>query len=99
MTRQHFIALDGLRGIAALLVVAHHIGLASGYPEIAPLGFLVVAPFFVLSGFVIAQAYELRFANGPVGKGIGAGRFMAIRLVRLYPLIFLGLLRGGRAGR
>lgn len=94
MTRQHFVALDGLRGIAALLVMAHHIGLASGYPQIAPLGFLAVDLFFVLSGFVIAQAYEPRFADGPVGKGMGAGRFMAIRLVRLYPLIFLGLLLG-----
>ena len=94
MTRQHFVALDGLRGVAALLVMAHHIGLLSGYPQIAPLGFLAVDLFFVLSGFVIAQAYEPRFAGGPDGQGMGAGRFMLIRLVRLYPLIFLGLLLG-----
>ena len=89
MERQHFLALDGLRGVAALLVMGHHIGLLSGHPEIAPLGFLAVDLFFVLSGFVIAYSYEPRFAAGyPVRT------FLVARLIRLYPLIFIGLVLG-----
>ena len=87
--RQHFLALDGLRGVAALLVMTYHISLANGYRQIAPLGFLAVDLFFLLSGFVIAKSYEQRFE-----AGLGVGRFMLLRLLRVYPLIFLGLLLG-----
>jgi len=78
---------DALRGIAALMVVAYHFD-TYGY-SFAPSGFLAVDVFFVLSGFVIAQAYTRRLAGG-----LSAGHFMLLRAVRLYPLIALGFLLG-----
>lgn len=80
-------ALDGLRGIAALLVAAFHIG--QRYAQTTPAGYLAVDLFFALSGFVIAANYASRLQ-----EGLGAARFMALRLVRLYPLYLLGTLIG-----
>jgi len=60
----------------------------------APGGFiahawLAVDFFFLLSGFVIAAAYERRLTDG-----MSLPAFARIRLIRLYPLILLGLLLG-----
>lgn len=57
--------LDGLRGVAAVLVVAYH--LFETYYEGSPdqpinHGYLAVDFFFVLSGFVIGYAYDDRWA-------------------------------------
>jgi peptidoglycan/LPS O-acetylase OafA/YrhL len=77
--------LDGLRGIAALAVVMLH---SNRWFLIAPnLSASAVDLFFLLSGFVVAAAYEHRLASG-----MSAARFMAIRIVRLYPLYLVGLL-------
>jgi peptidoglycan/LPS O-acetylase OafA/YrhL len=78
---------DAMRGIAAILVVAYHFENFS--LKLVPSGFVAVDFFFVLSGFVIAQAYEARLAGG-----LGLARFAEIRLVRLYPLVFLGVMLG-----
>lgn len=79
------LGLDGLRGLAAAVVLLHHVGVV-GDRWIAPQGYLAVDLFFLLSGFVIAHAYENRLR-----EGLSVGRYMfAVRLVRLYPLIFLG---------
>lgn len=86
--RRTFHTLDGLRGIAALLIVVRHVGYLAHtlrFPE----SFLAVDLFFVLSGFVIAHAYGPRLRRGGF-----LGRFMAIRLIRLYPLYLLGLALG-----
>lgn len=45
--------------------------------------------FFLLSGFVIAHAYQQRLENG-----MSLQRFMVARAIRLYPLIILGALLG-----
>src|SRR4051812_42984167 len=89
-TKEHFLALDGLRGVAALVVLVMH----KGRWFYAPGGFLghgymAVDFFFLLSGFVIAFAYDSR-----IKQGLGALDFMRLRLVRLYPLIFLSMLVG-----
>ena len=56
--------LDGLRGVAAMLVVAYHLfeTYYSGKPD-QPInhGYLAVDFFFVLSGFVIGYAYDDRW--------------------------------------
>lgn len=90
MTKQHIAGLDGLRGIAALVVLAHHMELKSTYDTQWMLhGYLAVDLFFMLSGFVIAHAYEPKLANG-----LGLRKYGQIRLVRLYPVIALGALAG-----
>jgi peptidoglycan/LPS O-acetylase OafA/YrhL len=79
-----FVTLDGLRGVAALAVVMFH-----GDPFFVPFavseGYLAVDFFFALSGFVLAHAYteRLRQDMSPLA-------FLELRLVRLYPLYFLG---------
>lgn len=79
-----FVLLDGLRGLGALLVLMGHTIAAWGV--FLPVGgAIVVDAFFVLSGFVLAYAYEPRLR-----AGMGAGEFMTHRLVRLVPLYLLG---------
>nr|WP_295661359.1 acyltransferase [Polymorphobacter sp.] len=84
--RRTFHTLDGLRGVAALAVVFRHI------PENAignwtPESYLAVDLFFLLSGFVLAHAYEARLA-----RGMTIVDFCAARLIRLYPLYILASL-------
>lgn len=77
--------LDGLRGVAALLVVTRHVG--GFFPgRLFPESFLAVDLFFLLSGFVIAYAYEARLLAGTSLRA-----FMKTRLIRLYPLYLLGI--------
>jgi peptidoglycan/LPS O-acetylase OafA/YrhL len=83
--KPHFAVFDGLRGVAALLVVIHH----SGEPQLMPSGHLAVDFFFILSGFVVSYAYDDRLA-----KGLSFAAFARLRLIRLYPMIALGVLLG-----
>ncbi|MGI4877465.1 MAG: acyltransferase family protein, partial [Janthinobacterium lividum] len=48
--------LDGLRGVAAILVMAYHLSWALKLHWVAG-GYLAVDFFFILSGYVIASAY------------------------------------------
>lgn len=83
--RRMFYTIDGLRGIAALLVVCRHIvPLHAGKLNFQS-SYLAVELFFLFSGFVIAHAYDKRFATG-----MGFWEFVRARLIRLYPLYFLG---------
>jgi peptidoglycan/LPS O-acetylase OafA/YrhL len=80
-----FYTIDGLRGIAALLVVCRHIvPLHAGKLNFQS-SYLAVELFFLFSGFVIAHAYDKRFA-----AGMKFWEFFKARLIRLYPLYFLG---------
>lgn len=81
-----YVTLDGLRGVAAILVVGRHAG-PLGYTT--PESFLAVDLFFCLSGFVIAAVYDGRLAGGGF-----VGRFALARMIRIYPLYLLGLLLG-----
>lgn len=56
--------LDGLRGVAAMLVVAYHLletYTANPMEQLLNHGYLAVDFFFVLSGFVIGYAYDDRW--------------------------------------
>ena len=86
--KQRFLALDGLRGVAALLVAAFHTTTAFQIDLIAH-GYLAVDFFFMLSGLVVAHAYEDQLLNG-----MSFRRFAVARVVRLYPMIALGVLMG-----
>lgn len=81
----HFLTLDFLRGVAALAVTFFHLSYLGGGRWFGSV-YLAVDFFFVLSGFVIANAYEqsLRYRNT-------MRRFLVTRAIRLYPVIFLGL--------
>ncbi len=84
-TRHKFRTLDGIRGVAALLVVMRHADpYFKGLPRTE--SYLAVDLFFVLSGFVLAYSYQAR-----LDAGMTAIRFMRLRLIRLYPLYALGL--------
>lgn len=89
--RQHFIILDGLRGVAALAVVVFHFmeWVYSDYSKnFIGHGFLAVDFFFCLSGFVIGYAYDDRI------KEMGIKAFIKLRLIRLHPLVILGSVLG-----
>lgn len=78
-----FIALDSLRGIAALFIVSYHMGPFGWVAGWVPFryGWMLVDFFFVLSGFVIAMSYGARLA-----QGYPRGAFLMIRLGRVFPL-------------
>lgn len=80
-----FVALDGLRGVAAISVLLFHYGIHLGW-NFLPNASLAVDFFFALSGFVIAHAYEKRLRAGQ-----SFGDFMRRRVIRLYPLYWVGL--------
>ncbi|WP_333574147.1 acyltransferase family protein [Sphingomonas sp.] len=90
--KTHFEVLDGLRGTAALLVVAFHIQgitvLFEANRLLLPHAYLAVDFFFALSGFVVGYAYDDRWGRMTV-RG-----FLARRLVRLHPLVVLGAVLG-----
>ena len=78
---RRYVALDGLRGLAAIAVALFHLD-----PELVPSGYLAVDFFFVLSGFILTVVYEGQFAGGLTWR-----RFMALRAARLYPLFLVGM--------
>ena len=86
-----FHTLDGLRGIAALAVAAYHLFFIShgqfvGFASRLRVSFLAVDLFFVLSGFVLAHAYDRRLR-----EGMSLAAFMSLRLQRLGPLYLLSV--------
>ena len=83
--------LDGLRGVAAMLVVAFHLfeTYSKGAPyQIINHGYLAVDFFFVLSGFVIGYAYDDRWDK------MTTWGFFKRRLVRLQPMLVIGAVIG-----
>jgi peptidoglycan/LPS O-acetylase OafA/YrhL len=81
-------ALDGLRGVAALAVMAGHFGLLLDAFWL-PNNFLAVDIFFIMSGFVIAHSYGDRLQ-----RDMSATTYLYRRVVRLYPMFIVGLLLG-----
>lgn len=97
-TKPHYELLDGLRGVAALIVVCYHIfegfsfaeitnGAGDGMIRILNHGYLAVDFFFLLSGFVISYAYDGR-------SKMKMGDFFKRRLVRLHPMLIMGAFIG-----
>lgn len=85
-------ALDGVRGIAILLVMIFHFAIGParpdawierGYLAIAEAGWIGVSVFFVLSGFLITGIlYDAKGSDGYFR------RFWARRALRIFPLYF-----------
>ena len=82
--REHYPALDGLRGIAILLVVFFH---NFGFINYFYFGWLGVDLFFVLSGFLITDIL-LR----EVGSRNFLKNFYVRRVLRIFPLYYLFLI-------
>jgi len=90
-TKPHYEILDGLRGVAALLVVAFHIFEAhatSHFDQLINHGYLAVDFFFLLSGFVIGYAYDEQWTT------MSLKDFFKRRLTRLQPMVVMGMLIG-----
>ena len=94
-SKPHYMILDGLRGVAALLVVLFHVFECFDWSP-APHGYLAVDFFFVLSGFVIGYAYDDRWK--PAGETkrprLTMGGFFLRRLIRLHPMVVAGAVFG-----
>lgn len=86
--RRHFRTIEGMRGAGAALIVIRHVPLMFGGLRV-PESFLAVDLFYLVSGFVVAHAYETRLQGGGFLK-----RFFVTRVIRLYPLYLLGLAVG-----
>ena len=91
-SKNHYLILDGLRGVAALMVVAFHVfetfNGGNRLVQIINHGYLAVDFFFLLSGFVVAYAYDDRW-----GKMTQLD-FYKRRLIRLQPMVIIGSLIG-----
>lgn len=90
-SKPQFEILNGLRGLAALVVVIFHfmeIIIADFSDNFISHGYLAVDFFFCLSGFVVSYAYDSRIA------GMGLRTFIKIRLIRLQPLVIIGSVLG-----
>lgn len=90
-SKPRYAILDGLRGVAALVVILFH-----GFETYIPFfgtqhinhGYLAVDFFFVLSGFVIGYAYDDRWDK------MSTWSFFKRRLIRLHPMVVAGTLFG-----
>ncbi|RAR60502.1 peptidoglycan/LPS O-acetylase OafA/YrhL [Paraburkholderia unamae] len=84
-----YATLDGLRGMAAMVVVFAHFQGLYHLPYIEH-GYLAVDLFFAMSGFVIANAYDRKLSSGELNWQ----QYFTLRLFRLYPLYLAGLVLG-----
>ncbi|MGJ7029537.1 acyltransferase family protein [Niabella hirudinis] len=90
-SKPHYPILDGLRGVAAIIVVTFHLAepLGTGHLDIlVNHGYLAVDFFFLLSGFVIGYAYDDRWQK------MSTGTFFKRRIERLQPMVVLGMTLG-----
>jgi peptidoglycan/LPS O-acetylase OafA/YrhL len=91
-SKSHYAILDGLRGVASIVVVAFHVfetySGGNRFNQIINHGYLAVDFFFVLSGFVVAYAYDDRW-----GK-MTQWDFYKRRLIRLQPMVIMGSIIG-----
>lgn len=91
-SRPHYEILDGLRGVAAIMVIFFHVfeTFSDGdhTKQFINHGYLAVDFFFMLSGYVISYAYDQRWNQMTLKD------FFIRRLVRLQPMIIMGSLVG-----
>jgi len=87
-TKEHFLALTGVRALAAYMVYLHHSSsfvkntFGNNIYDLARELHIGVTLFFVLSGFLIAYRY-LTIENIPFKK------YMVNRFSRIYPMYFI----------
>lgn len=97
MAKYHFITLDIVRGIAALLIILFHWtyrfnehplitieGIAVKFPIVVSWGYGAIVTFFMLSGFLVG-----RYITNDNTTGYS---YLTGRLVRLYPTFWCGVI-------
>jgi peptidoglycan/LPS O-acetylase OafA/YrhL len=92
--------LNGLRGLACLLIFFFHCRILSGNPDVRPdLGLFYLLPlhgayavdlFFVLSGFFIILPY-VKIQGKPLKK-ISLGGYYKKKIIRIFPPYYINLL-------
>lgn len=99
MNRPRYDILDGLRGVAALMILLYHVfnDAKSFFVWPTPVNefyhsFLGVDFFFMLSGFVMGYAYDKALEGT-----LTTGGFIKRRLIRLHPMVVMGVLIGAIA--
>jgi len=90
--KKHYQILDGLRGVAAIFVVVFHtleaFSMGNRFELLLNHGYLAVDFFFLLSGFVVAYAYNDRWEK------LTTLEFLKRRLIRLQPMVIIGMIIG-----
>lgn len=87
-SRQHFVTLDDLRGLAAIAVALSHGNFIFGGVLLTPHSYLAVDFFYLLSGVVLSHAYDRRLRMGQIRN------YFERRVIRLYPMILVGAVLG-----
>ena len=91
-SKPHYEILDGLRGVAAIMVIIFHLfethSQGNHLIQIINHGYLAVDFFFMLSGFVIGYAYDDRWDKMTLGT------FFKRRIIRLHPMVIMGSIVG-----
>ncbi len=91
-SKPHYAILDGLRGVAAIMVVIFHVlelyTAGDHTKQIINHGYLAVDFFFLLSGFVLGYSYNDRW------KTMTMKEFFKRRIIRLHPMIIAGMFFG-----
>ena len=90
-SKPHYLILDGLRGVAALIVICFHLFEAYAINPVEQSvnhGYLAVDFFFMLSGFVIGYSYDRRIDT------VSSSNFLLRRLIRLQPMVVIGAILG-----
>ena len=90
-TKAHYDLLDGLRGVAALMVIWYHIFEGYAFASDTMIttfnhGYLAVDFFFILSGFVIGYAYDDRW-----GKSLTMKDFFKFTLATVTGIVLSGI--------
>ncbi|HWD86978.1 MAG TPA: acyltransferase [Mucilaginibacter sp.] len=90
LQRPHFYSLDGLRGVAIIMVVLSHLNLSAAFAyHLFFNGELGVVLFFVLSGFLITSlCLKEKVATG----NLSLKNFYIRRVLRIFPVAYLYLL-------
>ena len=90
---RRFPCFDGLRAIAAILVVLVHTSFSSGFTTRSPQGIYTarleigVSVFFLISGFLLYRPFAASHLGGGLSPAIG--RFWVRRLLRIVPAYWL----------
>ena len=92
---RHFPCFDGLRAIAAVLVVMVHTSFGSGFTLRSSAGIYTarleigVSVFFLISGFLLYRPFAASHIAGAPSPGVG--RFWVRRFLRIMPAYWLAL--------